>query len=138
MEIKFQITEEDFIQFNLYHMENSPTQKRLFYFSRYLLPLLFSGIIYIVGTTIFKQPSLFWVVIALVFFVFWIIYYPKHYKKFIRKHVQKLLNEGDNSSIFAEKTLLIGNDRLTISDQFSSNTIFKENIKDVKAYDDLF
>lgn len=27
MEIKFQITEEDYIKFNLYHIENSPSHK---------------------------------------------------------------------------------------------------------------
>ena len=66
------------------------------------------------------------------------INYPKQYKRNIKKQVRKMLKEGDNASVFTEKTLLINTDRLKVFDQFSSNTISKENIKDVKVYDDMF
>ncbi|KXL52853.1 hypothetical protein CLNEO_18760 [Anaerotignum neopropionicum] len=137
MEIKFELTEEDYIKFNLYHMENSPSQKKLHRSLRYALPLLFTFPIYFIGSGVLKQPSLYWLIISILFFVVWIFYYPKRYKSSIRKQAQKLLREGDNSSYFGKKTMLIDENSIKIFDELSSKTISKNSIKSIKIYDDL-
>jgi hypothetical protein len=56
MEIKFEITEDDYIRFNLHHVENSKSHKRTYNILRFAIPLLFSVPIYAVGINVFKQP----------------------------------------------------------------------------------
>lgn len=137
IEFNFEITEEDYIKFNVYHVENSPSQKRTYNLLRYAIPLIFSVPIYAIGTSIFKQPESYWMAIAILFVAGWIIIFPKQYKKIIRKQTEKLLQEGDNSSIFGKKTMKIDGKNVQVFDAFSSETISKENIKNIKIYEDM-
>lgn len=137
MELKFEVTEEDYIKFNLYHYENSSSQKKTYNLLRYLVPLLASVPIYAVGTSLFKQPKIYWIVIAILFVVVWIITYPNQYKKLVIKQTKKILQEGDNLSIFGKKTMLIDENDIKVFGEFTSETISRKSIKTIKVYDDM-
>ena len=137
MEINFEVTKEDYIKFNLYHIENSPFQRKNFNLLRYGIPVLFSFPIYFIGTGIFKQSSIYWSIISLLFVVIWIFSYPKQYKNLVKKQTEKLINEGDNSEIFGKKTMIIDDENITIYNRSSFERILKQSIKDVKIYDDI-
>ncbi|SEO05979.1 hypothetical protein SAMN04488134_103251 [Amphibacillus marinus] len=137
MEFKFEITEEDYLQFNLYHSENSPSQKKLVRVLRWVIPIVFASIIYYVGTAVFHQPSLYWLIISLLFSGAWIIWYPRFYKKQLKKQVSKMLSEGDNSALFGEKTMVIEGNEIKVFDKYASTTVVKENIKAINYYDDM-
>ena len=92
MEINFEVTKEDYIKFNLYHVENSPSQKKNFILLRYLVPVLFSIPIYFIGTNLFKQPSVYWAIVAVLFSVIWIITYPKQYRALVKKETCRRQN----------------------------------------------
>lgn len=46
MEITYELLEEDYVAFNLNHIENSPSQKRILMLARYLLPFASALVIY--------------------------------------------------------------------------------------------
>ncbi|WP_246169751.1 YcxB family protein [Alkalibaculum sporogenes] len=104
---------------------------------RYAVPLLFSVPIYAIGTSLFRQPQIYWLAIAILFVIIWMISYPKQYIKLIKRTTKKLLQEGDNSSIFGEKTLLIDEYNITVKGEHTTETISRESIKSVKVYDDM-
>lgn len=137
MEFNFEVTEEDYIKFNLYHYENSPSQKRTYHLLRYLVPLLASAPIYAVGTSIFEQPKIYWIVIAILFIAAWIITYPTQYRKLVIKQTEKMLKEGDNSSLFGKKIMLIDENDIKVHSESTSETISRKSIKVVKVYDDM-
>ncbi len=137
MEIKFEVTKEDYIKFNLYHTENSPSQKKNLNLLRYIIPVLFSLLIYFIGTNLFNQPSIYWIIIAILFSLIWMITYPKQYRYLIQKETEKLINEGDNSEIFGKKKMIIDNETITVYNKSSSESIQINAIKDVKIYDDI-
>lgn len=113
MEVNFEVKKEDYIKFNLYHAENSPSQKKNLNLLRYGIPVLFSLPIYFIGTNLFKQPSIYWIIIAILFSAIWIITYPKQYKSLIKKEIEKLISEGDNSEIFGKKNMIIDDEQFT-------------------------
>ncbi len=137
MEINFEVTKDDYIKFNLYHLENSPSQKKNFNLLRYAVPVLFTLPIYFIGTNLFKQPSTYWIIIAILFAVIWMITYPKQYKSLVKKETEKLINEGDNSELFGKKIMTIDDEGITIHNKSTSEKISKDAIKDVKIYDDM-
>lgn len=137
MEIKFEVTKEDYIKFNLYHTENSPSQKKNLNLLRYVIPVLFSLPIYFIGTNLFNQPSIYWIIIAILFSLIWMITYPKQYRYLIQKETEKLINEGDNSEIFGKKKMIIDNETITVYNKSSSESMQINTIKDVKIYDDI-
>lgn len=137
MEIQFEITEEDYINFNLHHIGDSPSQKRTYNILRYLLPIIFTIPIYSIGTFIFKQPKIYWAIIGGLFALIWIITYPKKHEKLIKKETKKLLKEGDNSSIFGKKTMTIDEKNMIVTSETSSETTSRRSIKSIKFYDDM-
>lgn len=76
-------------------------------------------------------------IIAILFSIIWIITYPKQYKLLIKKEVEKLISEGDNSEIFRKKTMIVDNETITIYNKSSFEKISKNAIKDIKIYDDI-
>ena len=55
MKIDFKITKDDYISFNLHHLENSKSQKSTFNILRYAVPIVLSIPIYFTGTGIFNH-----------------------------------------------------------------------------------
>lgn len=137
MKIKYKLQEEDYINFNLHHIQNSPSQRRISNILRFVVPPLGGVIIYYVGTRQFKQPGIYWVVTAILFVVLWFVFYPSRYEKSIRRQVGKMLSEGDNSSYFSEKTLILNEDSIEVLDGSTSEKFLRNKVKDVKAYDTI-
>lgn len=137
MEINYELTEEDYIKFNLYHIQNSPSQKKIYLFIRFVLPVIFALPIYFIGTGVFQQPRIYWLIIAILFAAGWPIAYPKRHKKMVEKQTKKLLHEGDNSSFFGKKTMSIDKSCIKIIGEHTSQTISRENIKTIKIFDNL-
>jgi len=137
MEIKYEVTEEDYIKFNLHHAKNSKSHKRSYYTLKYLLSLIFGLAIYFIGSNLFNQPKLYWGIIAIMFVLVWIIRFPKTYEKLIRKSVESMLKDKDNSSMLCENTMIIGKDEIKVINEHSTETISKEGIKEVKVYEDM-
>lgn len=135
MEVTYVLTEEDYIAFNINHIENSPSQKKVFLLVRYLLPFVCAVVAYLVGTRVFNQPEVFWLFFSFLLMVGLWFYYPKVYEDSIRKQAIRLLNEGDNSSLFGEKKLMIGQDFIQmIGADASESIIYRKNIKEIKEY----
>ena len=137
MKINFEITKDDYINFNLYHLENSKSHKNTFNILRYVIPIIFSIPIYFIGGGILNQPSIYWIIVSIIFSIIWILTYPKQYKKLIVKQTDKMLSEGDNSSIFGSKSLEIVDGTIVVKGDFISEIVSLESIKDIKVYEDM-
>ncbi|WP_208559752.1 YcxB family protein [Marinilactibacillus kalidii] len=137
MIIEYEIEEEDYISFNYQHTLNSPTNKKALKQLRFGLAILVIPIAYFTGTLLFKQPSLYWVIISLGLSLYLLYAYPKMYNKAIKKQLSKLVNEGDNSSYFGKKKLEILDNQLILTDEASTSKLMKGKIKEIKEYDDI-
>lgn len=137
MTIAYEVTEEDYVNFNLYHIQHSPSQKNWYNTIRFVLPVLSMPVIYFTGTLVFNQPRILWMITAVLFYIYWINSYPKQHKKTVRKQTVKLLNEGDNSSLFGKKSLEIVGDNLIFTEESATSTLSKRGVKSIKESDDM-
>lgn len=137
MEITYELTEEDYIKFNLYHISNSPSQRKVFQFSRFGIPVLMGAVIYLVGTQLFNQSGIFWLINAVIFALVWVFVYPNMFQNSIIKQVQKMVREGDNSQLYGKKTMKVEGNQLTIVEGDATTVLTKDSIKKVQAYDDM-
>lgn len=85
MEIRYTITEEDYIQFNLYHIEQSASLQKQFQMLRLYLPVLVAIVIFLVGTQVMAQPAIYWSVVAVLYATGWFVFYPRIYKNTMKK-----------------------------------------------------
>jgi len=137
MTINYELKEEDFIQFNLHYIEDSPSQRKAYWSLRLLIPMLFSGLIYIIGTVIFNQPSIYWTITAIGFFGLWVLYFPEQYRKTIIKQTKKMLSKGVTGTVFGEKTLTISDTALTVSGENVHEELRLQDIKAIESYEDM-
>ena len=137
MELKYEVTEEDYIQFNIYHAENSKSHKKTYNMLKYYIPILCGIIIYFTGPSLFKQPKLYWAIIAILFIIIWIRGFPKRHRKIIRKSVESMLKDGDNSSMICENIMIIGEEDIKVINEYSTEMTSLEGIKGVIVYDDM-
>ena len=114
MEIKYNLTEEDYIHFNLYHIKNSKSAIRSLNVQRFLTPVFFillSYIISLVGDTPFLE-------LFIAFFItgiLWILFYPKYFYSTVTRRIKKFIREGKNGGLLGEHILSMTDEGLVES-----------------------
>ncbi|MGB7606678.1 MAG: YcxB family protein [Lutisporaceae bacterium] len=98
MKIEFNLTKEDYIAFNIHHIDNSPTIKRSLLIQRYGVSLIFL-IVPFIFSRMSGVPWMLSLAVYGVIFLAWITYYPKYFMYVTKKRVIRLIEEGDNSDI---------------------------------------
>lgn len=107
MTLKYTITQNDYVQFNVFHSKHSSTIKRLIFLLRILLPVLF---ILIAITT--NRFDVIWLTISVLFSITWILLLPSLFQKTMEKNVDKLISEGKTNEFIGECTLIMMEDRV--------------------------
>lgn len=137
MKLNYELTEEDFIHFNVHHVLDSPAQRKAYWFLRIFIPLLFSGLIYFIGTVLFRQPVIYWAITASGFFGLWVLYFPDQYRKTIIKQSKKKLSKGYKDTIFGEKILTYSDHAVTVTGDNGQDEYELEDIKRIEQYEDM-
>lgn len=121
IEIYYNLTEEDYINFNLYHIKNSETGKRALALQRFLTPLFFIIISYIYSL-ISEMPFLPLFITFLVTSILWVIFYPKYFYGLIVRNAKKMIKEGKNDG-------LLGNHQLKLTEEGLVDTSLNKETK---------
>jgi hypothetical protein len=107
MTIEFELVIDDLINFNLFHMAHSPSSQRVLLLNRLLVSILIIpcslGVIYLKWHVL--TPFAFivsFLVSAIMFFIF-----PNIHKTFVVNRIQKMLVEGDNSTVFGHQAITV-------------------------------
>jgi hypothetical protein len=104
MKIDYQLTKQDYIDFNMNYMSNSKTIKRLFIAQRYIVPIMFLVIPFVL-IRVTSIPFGYWFKGFLVSGVLWVIFYPKYFQWTVSKRIIKMLDEGDNTDMLGKRSL---------------------------------
>lgn len=137
MEIQYELTEEDYIKFQIHHLYETPSQKKAFFLNRYVVIPFIALLLYFIGKNILEGLDWYWIIASPLFAAFYMITYPKQYNKTLRKRLKKIMNEGDNSSLYGKKTFVIKEDQIRIFDEEVTQIILKKAVKSVTIYEDM-
>ncbi|WDV46423.1 YcxB family protein [Clostridiaceae bacterium M8S5] len=120
MEINYQLTEKDIIDFNIHHLKTSPALKKSVFIQRIIGPLIDIPAIFI-AHKLTNISLLYWSVIFISMAILWYAFYPKHIEKRYKKQVSKMFAEGKNKDLFAPSTLNISEDEIVRSSQYKTS-----------------
>ena len=110
-EYEFDLTRQDYIEFNIFHIFNSKSNLRTMWFVRISTLLLCLVIPFIFRIIVPSQTAfLITLVVLSALGIIEFINFPKQYKKRLSKSVNKMLDEGNNDNFLGTRTL-------TLSDQ---------------------
>lgn len=122
MKVKYQLKEQDYIDFNLYHMAHSKLMKTHSMRQRIIGPIVFA-IAAFVSPKVSGIPFWYWATVFSITSILWVFYYPKFAQKRMKKQILKMLFEGENKDFLAVKELTLENNGLHIKSQFSESSV---------------
>lgn len=98
MTINYELTKQDYIDFNMHHIATSPTMKRALFIQRFILPILFLVLpIFLIQIT--DIPLWYWFSVLGTASVLWIVLYPKSVNRSVAKRISKMISEGSATGI---------------------------------------
>ncbi len=112
MNIKYELSQEDYIGFNLNFIETSPVMKRSLIVQRFLFPIIYLVLPNFLSSIMEIPFTLLMVVFSIVAIV-WMIFYGKWYKNRIAKKIRKLLSAGRVPGIVGEHEIFVDDQQIS-------------------------
>ncbi len=137
MEIYYELTEDDYIKFNLYHIKNSKTGKQALALQRFLTPLFFIIISY-VYSMISNKSFLPLFITFLVMSILWVIFYPKYFYGLIARNAKKMIKEGKNDGLLGNHQLKLTEEGLVDTSSNKETKVTWPGITSVRENDGYF
>lgn len=135
MKLKYDLTENDYINFNIYHMKNSKSLKRAMMINRFLVPLIFlvmPFILYYISDISFT----YWALIFILVYILWVSFYENYVYRINRKRIKKMLKEKGNEGLIGENVLEIDENNIKVTNDSGENTIYVKSIKNIVENDE--
>ena len=112
MLVKYEVTKQDYIDFNLNFVDTSKVMKRSIFIKRFFYPVIFLAVASLLES-VFSLPITFLLIVTAVLSVFWILFYVKWFKKLVVQKVEKLLKSGKVTGLIGKHELELGEGYLT-------------------------
>jgi len=116
MKVSFDLTRQDYIEYNIFHHLNSKASRKSMQIIRFAIPVIYLLLAYPISK-VSEIPFWWWATILTIISVVWVIKYPKSFKKTIAKRVGKMLDEGKNVGLLGNRTIEITDTAITSEGQ---------------------
>lgn len=137
MEINYRLTEEDYLNFNLYHVKNSKTAMRSLTIQRYMFPIFC-----IAGAYLFSRfgdvPFLWMFIPLLVFGLIGFVFYPKYFYSHVARATKKMIKEGKNEGLLGNHTMLLTDEGIVDKNPTGETKVDWAGINKIKESGDSF
>ncbi|MCM3693607.1 YcxB family protein [Neobacillus niacini] len=114
MEINYRLTEEDYLKFNMFHINNSDSANKSLKTQRFATPFVYIIFAYIFAN-IADIPFLYALIPFLIVGILWVIFYPKYFQTRILSQTKKMIREGKNEGLLGEHTMTLSEDGIVDS-----------------------
>lgn len=137
LKIDYNLTEKDYLNFNLYHAKNSEAVSKSLTIQRFLSPIIFLIAAFLISWI--GNESLIGLLITFsIMGVLWIVYYPKYFYSIITKNTKEMLKEGKNDGLLGEHCMKLSDEGI-VDSNFNGETRVKwKGIKKFEEDDNYF
>lgn len=105
MELNYKLTEQDYVDFNLFHAKNSKTVKKSMMVQQVSGPVIYLLLAFIISMMLeLSFISLF--IPALIMSILWFFLYPAYFFRLIKSNASKMLREGKNEGVLGPHTMI--------------------------------
>ena len=126
-EFEYELQKEDYVDFNLCHAEKSITVRKTIRFLRIISPIMILICGYFITGGL---KDLFGLSLFAIFASLFAIFVPKIYFRAMRRNIEKMINEGNDTSIFETRKVSIQEQEIT--HEIVQKGIFKKWSKIIK------
>lgn len=118
-EFNITLTEKDVADFNIFHMKHSKTMRKTMMSMRFLFPVVFLAM----GFLVLDFDLIFWA-IFLIGSILSFFLMPKVMEASIKRRVKLLLKDGKNGELFAPKNIVVDESGIK-SESLNTTTFYK-------------
>jgi len=111
IKVDYELTAQDYIDFNLFHMNNSKKMKNILFIQRFIIPLIYFALPFVLARST-NVPFWLWMVAALVVYAVWVKIYPKRMKKSISQKLLRALKEERNAKLMGKHSCTLSKDMI--------------------------
>lgn len=130
MKIDYELKKEDYIKFNVDHMERTPSIKKTLFTQRYILPIMFLIVPFVMGNT--KDVSFwYWIIMSATFYIVWAVFYQKYIRWNIGRNVGKLVDEEKDSEMLGHHSILLNEDVMIEKSSLNESKTEYSTIQDI-------
>lgn len=135
IELEFELSEKDYISYNLDHARTSPTIKRSIMFQRFLGPVMFLIVPFVIKrkTTI---PMLFWLSLFGIVSIIWVVFYPRYVNWEMGRRLTKMLKEANNKNLLSNRRLIISENGVSVWDKSGESHVDWDSVTKVENTND--
>ena len=137
MEIDYNLTEEDYLSFNVFHAKSSKTVAKSLVLQRFLSPIIF-----LIAGFMFAWIGDGSLIVSLIIFsimgILWIVYYPKYFYGLITKNSRKMLKEGKNDGLLGDRCMILSDEGIVDSSSNGETKVKWAGIKKIEEDDNYF
>lgn len=133
MEIEYNLTEKDYIQFHIFHVKNTKIAKRSLMINRIVGPIFFLVFGYLYSQ-IEGGINSGLMTTVLILSALWVIFYPKYFESLVARNTKKGLKEDNIQGLIGHHRLVMKDDGVydststgTTSARWNSISEFKED-----------
>ena len=137
MKINYELTEEDYLHFNLFHVKQSKTAIKSLNIQRFLTPVFFI-IVAFIFSGIGDMPVVFPLIIFGLISIVWLIFYPKYFYSLVMRQSKKMLREGKNDGLLGEQQLALSEEGIVYTTSNGESRTKWSGIKKVVEDSDFF
>lgn len=111
MELNYKITEQDYIDFNVFHAKNSKAVKKQVTTQRILVPIMYI-VLSILAAVFLDMPFLVIFIPFLLVGILWYLYYPAYFYRLVKRNSTKMMREGKNDAVIGLHKMIFTNEGL--------------------------
>lgn len=106
IKINYELTSQDYIEFNLYSLIYSKSMKKLMFVQRYIIPLFYFTLPFILDDQT-NVPFGYWVIFCAAMYAIWVWTSPNRVKRNVTKKVLKSLKNEKFAKLLGEHTMVV-------------------------------
>lgn len=111
MELNYKLTEEDYIDFNVFHAKNSKAVQKQVTIQRLMVPVIYLALAILASVLLDLQFLVIFIPVLIVN-ILWFIFYPAYFYRLIKRNSTKMMREGKNDGALGPHTMIFTEDGL--------------------------
>ena len=135
MEIKYNLTEDDYINFNMFHIRNSKSAMRSLKIQRFAVPIIYIILPFVFPNAL-DSTFIFTLITFFIVSILWVVFYPKYFYKSVNRRLKKMIKEGKNEGLIGEHKLITTVEGITDTTSYGETKVNWSGIKSLKEDSD--
>lgn len=139
MELKYELTKDDLIEFNYFYSTRSKRGRRRVILVQLLEGVMMPLILFALAVgSLARMKGYFTAVFDFALALFFFLYFLVFYKRILRRGIRRMVLRGDYDSMLGEQTVCVGNGLVTVTGKNSEAGYSEPFIKKIGSDDSRF